>query len=123
MYKNCFNRTITFSRMKIFENHGRISELQKNPITNASVASSQKPVADFAKNKNCRNLQLPDSAFILGSEEKIPEINLSSASMFNRIWLKRFCISVSKNRQAKFSSPLPRLLFEANLIWEMLNMT
>ena len=123
MYKNCFNRTITFSRMKVFENHGRVSELQKNPITNLSVASSQKPVADFAKNKNCSNLQSPDSAFILGSEEKFLEMNLSSVSTFNRSWQNRFCISVSKNRQAKISSPLPRLLFETTLIWEILNMT
>ena len=123
MYKNSLNRTITFSRMKVFENQARIPESQEKPITNLLVTISQKPVADFAKNKNCSNLQLPNSAFILGSEEKIPEMNLSSVSTFNRSWLNRFCIRVSKNRQAKFSSPLPRLLFETTLIWEILNMT
>ena len=123
MYKNSLNRTITFSRMKVFEIQGRISELQENLITNLSVTFSQKPVADFAKNKNCSNLQLLNSAFILGSEEKIPEMNLSSVSTLNRSWQNRFCISVSTNRLAKISSPLPRLLFETTLIWEILNMT
>ena len=123
MYKKSLNRTITSSRMTVFENQGRFSELQKKRITNFLVTFSQKPVADFAKNKNCSNLQLSNSAFIMGSEEKIPEMNLSSVSTINRSWQNRFCISVSKNRQAKFSSPLPRLLFETTLIWEILNMT
>jgi len=123
MYKNSLNRTIAFSRMKFFENHGRFSELQEKPITNSLVTSSQKTVTDFAKNNNCSYLQLPDSAFILGSEEKIPKLSLSSASILNRNWQNRFCISVSKNRQSKSSSPLSRLMFKKTLIWEILNMT
>jgi hypothetical protein len=124
MYKFSLNRTIAFSRKKFFENHGRFSELQEKPIISSFVTSSQKTVTDFAKNKNCSYLQLTDSAFILGSEEKIPKLSLSSASsLLNRSWQNRFCISVSKNRQSKSSSLLPRLLFETTLIWEILNMT
>jgi hypothetical protein len=123
MYEKSLNRTNTFSGMMVFENQGRISELQEKRITNSLMAFSQKPVADFAEKINCSNLQLSYSAFILGSEEKFPEMNLSSVSTFNRSWQNRFCISVSKNRQAKISSPLPRLLFGTTLIWEILNMT
>ena len=123
MYKNSLNTTITFSRMMVFENQGRISELQEKPITNSLVLFSQKPVTDFEKNNNCSNLLLHNSAFILGSEEKIPEMNISLVSTFNRSWQNRFCTSVSKNRQAKISSPSPRLLFGTTLIWEILNMT
>jgi hypothetical protein len=124
MYKkNSLNKTTILSRMKVFENHERVPELQETPITKLLVAFSQKPVVNFAKNKSCSNLQFSDSAFILGSEEKIPKLSLSSVSILNRSWQNRFCISVSKNRQEKISSPLPRLLFETTLIWEILNMT
>ena len=122
MYKNSLSKTITFSRMKVSENQGRISELQERPITNLLATFSQKPVTDFAK-IYCRNLQLHNSAFIFGSEEKIPEMNLSSASILKRSWQNRFCISVSKNRLEKIFSSLPQILFETTLIREILNMT
>ena len=96
MYKKGFNRTNTFSGMMVFESHERISELKENLITDLLMDSSQKPKCDCVKNKNCRNLQLPENAFILGSEEKIPEMNLPSVSILNRSWQNRFCISVSK---------------------------
>ena len=123
MNKNCLKRTITFSRMMVFEDQGRTSEIKEKSINNSLMTFSKKPVADFAKNKNCSNLQSSDSAFILGSEEKIPEMNLSSVSTLNSNWQNRFCISVSKNGLAKISSPIPRLSFETTLIWEILNMT
>ena len=122
MYKKRLNRTTTLSGMMVFENQGRVSQPQEKPITYSLATYLQKPVVDFSKNKNCSNLQLLDSAFILGSEEKIPELSLLSVSTLNRNWQNRFCIGVSKNRQEKISSPLPRLLFETTLIWGILNM-
>ena len=122
MYKNSISRTITFSRMKVFDTQARIMEFQEESVTNRLVTISQKPVTDFAKNDFCRNLQLHNRAFILDSEEKIPEVNFTSAFTFDRSWRFRFCTSVSQNRHAKNFHSLPLPLSGIILIWEILNM-
>jgi hypothetical protein len=108
--------------MKVFDTQGRLAGFQEGPIPNGLVTISQKPVTDFAKNEFCSNLQLHNSAFILGSEEKIPEVNSSSAFTFNKSWQNRFCFSVSQNRKAKNFLSLPLPLSGTILIWEILNM-
>jgi hypothetical protein len=100
MFMKSLNRTVTCSRMTVFDIQGRFVEFSAIPSLNRFAATAQKPVTGLFENGYSSNQQLHDSVFIPGSEEIIPEANLLPASAFNRSRRRRTCISVSQNKQA-----------------------
>ena len=101
------NRTVTSSRMMVFEVQGRLVELWAN--TNKLAVIAQKPVTGFVENKCLSKQKLHNSVFIPGLEERICEANLLPAFTPEKSRQNRFCISVSKNKQAITFNHLRRL--------------
>jgi hypothetical protein len=66
------NRTVTSSRMMVFDVQGRFVELPAKSTTNRLATTAQKPVTGFVENEYFSNRQLHNSVFIQGSEEIIP---------------------------------------------------
>lgn len=94
------NRTVTFSRMMVFDVQGRLVEFSARPIPNGLAAIAQKPVTGLVENECLSKQKLHNSVFIPGLEERIHEANLLPAFTPDKSRQNRFCISVSQNKQA-----------------------